>query len=122
MGKSSKRLRVRTQTSRRQNLHHMAWPRHDYNGIRKEARNLPCMKIMLDIEVHRVLHDMYNFPKLMKVDDAKLLVERHSAKVCACFTRDGIPVQILSINEEVDDGEARDLWMREVPNQLQDGA
>jgi hypothetical protein len=106
---ASKRLRVRTQTSRRKNLHHLAWPRTQYNGIRKEARLLPCLQVMLDIEVHRVLHDMYNFPKLMKVEDAKLLVERHKARVCACFDRNGVQVvNILAINrrEDEDDDEA----------------
>lgn len=105
---SRKRLRNRIRTNRRQNEHHLAWPRHNYNGIRKEARLLPCMRVMLDIEVHRVLHDMYNFPRLMKIEDAKLLIDRHRAKVCACYSKDGELVNILDIHErgEGDDQEA----------------
>lgn len=113
MSKRNKKLRARQ--SRRMNEHHMAWPRRSYSGIQKEARQLPCMKVMLDIEVHRVLHDMYNFPRLMKEEDARLLVDRHRARVCACYDRDGqILTNMFTINGEEEDDGASDLRLREV--------
>lgn len=94
-------------TNRRKNLHHMVWPKRDYNGIRKVARALPCLQVMLDVEVHRILHDMYNFPKLLKIEDAAFLVEHHRSKACACYDQNGnINVSILDIHGrgELDDG------------------
>ena len=120
------RLRTRSSTSRRKNCHHLAWPNHDYHGIRKIARDLPCLKVFVDIEVHRVMHDMYNFPRLMNIEDAKLLIERHNAHVCACFTRDGVEVNMLAINfsteheacdlsegDECDEADGWDEWNRD---------
>ena len=91
-------------TNRRKNLHHLAWPKRDYNGIRKEARALPCLQVMLDVEVHRILHDMYNFPRLMRVEDASFLVARHRDKACGCFDQNGNKATcILDIHGRGDD-------------------
>lgn len=108
---SKRQKKLRAHVNRRQNEHHMAWPNKAYRGIRKEARQLPCLRVMLDIEVHRVLHDMYNFPRLMREEDARLLIDRHRAKVCACFTKEGVLTNMLDINsqEEVEDDGTGDL-------------
>lgn len=102
-------------TNRRKNLHHMAWPKRDYNGVRKEARALPCLQVMLDVEVHRVLHDMYNYPRLMAMEDAVFLVGRHKNKVCGCYDRSGNElINILNINggdeDGNTDGQMQPLW------------
>ena len=90
-------------TNRRKNVHHLVWPKRDYNGIRKEARALPCLQIAIDVEVHRILHDMYNFPKLLKVEDAAFLVEHHRSKSCSCYDQLGnVIVSILDIHERGD--------------------
>lgn len=88
---------------RRTNNHHLVWPRTQQQGIRKEARQLPCLQIALDIEVHRILHRIYGTPRLMDVEDAKWLIERHRSRACACYSSDQRDhANILFINGEVD--------------------
>lgn len=98
-------------SKRRTNNHHLLYPRRQYIGIRKEARQLPCLQIALDIEVHRILHRIYGAPKLLDVEDAKWLIERHRSRACACYSSDQRDrANILFINGEggEDDG-ASDL-------------
>lgn len=94
-------------TNRRKNLHHLGWPRAQHSGIQKVARELPCMKVMLDVEVHALLHRLYGVPRIIPVEDAKHLIARHQAEVCGCYDRSGnVESNILYINfrEEDDDG------------------
>jgi hypothetical protein len=93
---------------RRTNNHHLIWPRSQQIGIRKEARQLPCLQIALDIEVHRVLHRIYGTPKPLPVEDAKWLIERHRSKTCACYSadaRDHANILAISFREGDDDDE-----------------
>lgn len=100
---------------RRTNNHHLLWERRDYQGIRKEARQLPCLQIALDKEVHAILHRLYSPPRLLDVDDAKWLIERHRAKTCACFSSDARDhANILHINAGGDDDGTSDLRLPKV--------
>lgn len=94
-------------SNRRANNHHLLWPRRNYNGVRKQARNLPCMQIMLDAEVHAILHRLYGQPKQLPMDDAVFLLSRHTQKLCACYSPQGELINILLINagKEEEDGE-----------------
>ena len=84
---------------KRKNNHHLVWPRTEQIGLRKVVRQLPCLQVTMDIEVHRVLHQMYGCPKPMTIEDAEYLLSRHKDRVCACYDPDsGEPVNILGIN------------------------
>lgn len=85
---------------KRRNLHHMLWKASDYRGSYAQVRNLPCAKVMLDREVHRVLHRLYNYPKRISAEDAALLVHRHRNRLCACWEmEDAIEVDMLNIHD-----------------------
>ena len=88
-----------SRTRKRSNNHHLVWPRTQQSGIRKIARSLPCLQVMLDIEVHRILHQMYGVPKPMPLEDAQWLIQRHRERVCACFDPTASEItNILAIN------------------------
>lgn len=115
-GKNQRRLS-------RRNEHHLLWKAADYKGSYARVRLLPCCRVMLDREVHRILHKLYDYPKRISPDDADLLVSRHKRRECACYTQDGEAVNVLGINQdegggsderggdpELPDGQLRFLW------------
>jgi hypothetical protein len=90
-------------TTRRRNNHHLVWPRASQTGIRKAVRQLPCLQVLLDVEVHRILHQMYGVPRQMSSDDCNLLLSRHQDRLCACYSPDQRDnINILAINEQED--------------------
>lgn len=92
-------------SQKRTNVHHLLWPRTHYSGVRKEARQLPCLQVNLDIEVHRILHMLYGPPKLISIPDATRLLDRHRNRDCACYkTLSQQTFNILAIKDVEDDG------------------
>lgn len=88
-----------THNDRRKNNHHLVWIARAQTGLRLQVRNLPCCQVMLDIEVHKVLHKIYLPPKLMTDEDARHLLNRHATGACACFSPLSVRVNILEIND-----------------------
>ncbi len=96
-------------TNRRKNTHHLLWEGRMHNGLRKVARELPCLKVSLDSEVHALLHRLYRVPNLLTQEDASFLIERHRSRVCGCYDTSGnVVANIFEIgvpdDEEGDNG------------------
>lgn len=95
----------------RTDVHHLLWEERSHKGLRRVCRALPCLKVPLDVEVHRVLHQIYTQPRLIPADLAQRLIIRHRTQQCACYTQETVETNILHINhvesaEEDDHGEA----------------
>ena len=90
--------------SRRRNNHHLLWPASDYRWlVYKQARTLPCCQVQIDIEVHRVLHKLYDLPRKISDADARKLIERHEKKQCACYDGTQTTLELLGEGENDDE-------------------
>lgn len=50
-------MKHRTTVNANTNIHHLLWTRHDYNtGYCHSLRNLPYLRVPLDVKVHNSLH------------------------------------------------------------------
>lgn len=85
-----------SKTKRRQNSHHLFWPRRAYNqALWREFRELPCLKVSVDVEVHALLHRMYEPPRMPDEATMEYFLDRHRARACACFEGEKIQSNIL---------------------------
>lgn len=72
--------------------HHIAFPRRLYKVkgecLEAEFRRLPCLKLVLDREVHDLIHEIYPYQLMRKVPRKRMrfFVDRHHVyKKCSCY-------------------------------------
>lgn len=69
--------------------HHLYWPRRAYTTpIAKAFRELPCLVIPLDKEVHNLLHRLQVPPTMPTTEQMKAAIDRHTTHECSCNSRD----------------------------------
>ena len=67
------------------NRHHLWYTRKQYtSGISKKFRGLPCNIILIDAEIHKLLHAHQRPPSKPSAKEMTLFVERHNAGLCSC--------------------------------------
>lgn len=85
-----------SKSKKRRNNHHLGWPRRAYvTQLQRDFRELPCLKVSLDIEVHALLHQLYEPGRMPDDDTMEYFVVRHANQACACHEAPSTPVNIL---------------------------
>jgi hypothetical protein len=71
-------------------VHHLFWPRSLYlekGGIAWRFRNLPCCKVLIDPDIHKLLHAMQEPPTPPNIPEMKAAIDRHKKQECGCPNR-----------------------------------
>lgn len=71
--------------------HHLVFPKSMYKkkrSLEKQFRDLPCLQIQIDKEVHNLIHSLY--PKAVKASRAAMrhFVDRHARRECSCYRQE----------------------------------
>lgn len=87
----SRRTRDRTGTT-------FLWEARNYDkGLAKEFRALPCLQVVMDIEVHRLFHRLYKPPAMADREDMEYFVQRHRRHECGCYEGEVVGVNALEL-------------------------
>lgn len=74
-----------SRTKRTTNIHHLFWPRTRYQtDLEKTFRELPCLKVEMEVEAHNLLHYYQDPPRKPATHDMVDIIRAHEAGKCRC--------------------------------------
>lgn len=66
--------------------HHLFWPRRNYKGkYERRFRNLPCNVVLLDEQIHSLLHTLQRPPGKPTHNEMLEAIHRHENQLCGCY-------------------------------------
>ena len=68
--------------------HHLWYPRRSYaTPTEKTFRSLQCNIVVIDAEVHRLIHATYEPPIKPTYEEMRVAIERHRHHECGCYEK-----------------------------------
>ena len=63
--------------------HHCWYPRRDYTtALERKFRNLPCNIVLLEDDIHRLLHEYQEPPRKPSAKEMRQAIEQHRRLPC----------------------------------------
>lgn len=76
-----------SRTKRTTNFHHLYYPRTRYQTeLEKTFRELPCLKVEMEVGAHNLLHYYHDPPRKPAAHDMVDIIRAHEQGLCTCKT------------------------------------